>query len=436
MESCIRLVLRPNDKLFRRENKEVSSVIEKNSFGPVSALVTTVSMAFGQLKTSVLKRREEDIMSKFHLRLAGRWLIVFGILLMAPMSAWAQTSVSATMTGVITDPSGAVIPDVSITAINTGTQQTARTSTNPSGNFVLPNLPSGNYNVKAEKEGFQVCENLGVHLDPASSVQVNCTMKVGQVTQTVEVTALALQVQTTEAKVTRTVDTTQMQDLPVNGRNFVSLFGLQPGVVQSFSFNSFQAMSVFASQCTQVNGLTGESNNMLIDGTPSTRTRANGATVAMPSMDSISEVNIVTTGYMPEYSRAAGGQFAVNLKSGGDQYHGSVFEYLRNDALNARNFFSATVPKLDFNDPGFTVGGPVIPKGHKLYFFLSEEWNEEVSGGVTTGTVPTLHDRMGLLNDYCAVFTGSCPKVPAYLGGQTIDGEALVAGMPFPNNTI
>ena len=354
---------------------------------------------------------------------------------MAPLSASAQTSVLATMTGVIVDPSGAVIADVAITAVNTGTEQTARTSTNPSGNFVLPNLPSGDYNVRAEKQGFQVCESRGVHLDPAASVQVNCTMQLGQVTQTVEVQAQTVQVQVTDSKVTRTVDSTQMTDLPVNGRNFVSLLGLQPGVVQSFSFNSFQAMSLFASQCTQVNGLTGESNNLLIDGTPSTRTRANGATVAMPSMDSISEVNIVTTGYMPEYSRAAGGQFAVNLKSGGDKYHGTVYEFVRNSSMDARNFFSSTVPVLDFNDFGFTIGGPVIPNHHKLYFFLSEEWNREVSGSSYVNTVPTLEDRQGNLGPYCAVFT-SCPTVPAYLGGQTIGGEALVAGQPFPNNVI
>jgi len=262
-------------------------------------------------------------------------------------------------------------------------------------------------------------------------------MKVGQVTQTVEVTALALQVQTTEAKVTRTVDTTQMQDLPVNGRNFVSLFGLQPGVVQSFSFNSFQAMSVFASQCTQVNGLTGESNNMLIDGTPSTRTRANGATVGTPSMEAISEVNIVTTGYMPEYSRAAGGQFAVSLKSGSDRYHGSVFEYVRNDDFDSRYFFSSTVPALKFNDFGFSVGGPIIPKGHKLYFYVSEEWNREVSGNTEYGTVPTANDRAGNLNDYCqSSFAPVCPKVPAYLNGVVAGGNTLVAGQPFPNNTI
>jgi len=375
-------------------------------------------------------------MNRSHLRRSGFWLFAPGLLLLASMSAWAQTSVLGTLTGVISDPSGAVISGVAISAENTGTHQTAKATTNASGNFVLPNLPSGDYNVRAEKEGFEVCESTGVHLDPAASVQVSCTMKLGQVTQTVEVQASAVEVQVSDAKVTRTVDTTQMTELPVNGRNFVSLLGLQPGVVQSFSFNSFQAMSLFASQCTQVNGLTGESNNLLIDGTPSTRTRANGATVALPSMDSISEVNIVTTGYMPEYSRAAGGQFAVNLKSGGDKYHGTVYEFVRNSAMDSRYFFSSTVPVLDFNDFGFTIGGPVIPNKHKLYFFLSEEWNREVSGSTDNNTVPTAQDLQGNLAGYCAVFT-TCPTVPAYLNGTTgPTGATLVAGKAFPNDVV
>jgi len=348
----------------------------------------------------------------------------------------AQTAVLATIGGTITDSTGAVIPGAAITVTNTGTQAAAKTTTNSAGYYVVPDLPSGNYDVKTEKEGFQACSTLGVHLDPAANVQVNCTMQVGQVTQAIEVQASAVQVQTSDSQVARTVDQTQMTELPVNGRNFVSLFGLQPGVVQSFSFNSFQAMSLFASQCTQVNGLTGESNNLLIDGIPSTRTRANGATVGMPSMDSISEVQIVTTGYMPEFSRAAGGQFAVSLKSGGDQYHGSVYEFVRNDAMDARYFFSPSRPKLAYNDFGFSLGGPVIPKKHNLYFYLSEEWNREVTGNTEVGTVPTPADRTGDLTAYCAVFSGSCPKVPAYLDGVTANGETLVKNQPFPNNQI
>ncbi|MGA2072759.1 MAG: carboxypeptidase regulatory-like domain-containing protein [Terriglobia bacterium] len=375
-------------------------------------------------------------MIKLNVRARISLFAISAAALLLPMPALAQTAVLATIGGTITDSTGAVIPGAAITVTNTGNQLASKTSSNSAGYYVVADLPSGNYDVKAEKEGFEACSTLGVHLDPAANVQVSCTMQVGQVTQTVEVQASSVQVQTSDSQVARTVDQTQMTELPVNGRNFVSLFGLQPGVVQSFSFNSFQAMSLFASQCTQVNGLTGESNNLLIDGIPSTRTRANGATVAMPSMDSISEVQIVTTGYMPEFSRAAGGQFAVSLKSGSDQYHGSVFEFVRNDYMDARYFFSAGRPKLAYNDFGFAVGGPVIPKKHNLYFYLSEEWNREVTGNTEVGTVPTPADRAGDLSGYCAVFTKNCPKVPAYLNGVTANGETLVGGQPFPSDQI
>lgn len=340
-------------------------------------------------------------------------------LLLAAAPSFGQTSVSATIGGVVTDPSGAVIPGVSITVTNAGNQAVLKSTTNASGYYTLPNLPSGDYELKAAKEGFQTYDSKGIHLDPAANVEVNCTLQVGQVSQTVEVTASPVHLELSDSKVSRTVDSTQMEQLPVNGRNFVSLMGLQPGVAQSFTFNSFQAMGVFASQCTQVNGLTGESNNLLIDGAPSTRTRANGATVGMPSMDAISEVQIITTGYMPEYSRAAGAQTVVNLKSGTDQYHGSVFEFLRNDALDARYFFSSTRPKLTYNDFGFSVGGPVVPKKHKLYFFWTEEWEREVNGNTEVGTVPTSADRAGNLQGYCQVFTSNCPTVPQYLNGQS-----------------
>src|SRR5579862_883899 len=304
------------------------------------------------------------------------WKVVcFAIALLAtlPIASFSQTSVSATINGIVTDQSGAVVPGVKITVTNIGTRQVFTTTTNASGYYVVPNLPPGVYDLQAERKGFEVYLSRDIHLDPASSVRVDCSLKVGQVSQTVEVTAPPVQVQTTSSQVSRLVDSTQMEQLPLNGRNFVSLLGLQPGVVQGFTFNSFQAMSLFASQCTMVNGLTGESNNILIDGAPSTRTRANGAIVALPSTDAISEVNIITTGYMPEYSRAAGGQFVVNMKSGTDQYHGDAYEFVRNDAFDARYFFSSTVPKLSYNDFGYTFGGPVIPKKHKLYFFWAEE---------------------------------------------------------------
>src|SRR5262249_25541079 len=219
-----------------------------------------------------------------------------------------------------------------------------------SGYFVLPNLPAGTYDVTAEKENFKRCSHMGVTLDPAGNVSLACVLEVGEITQTVEVHGQATGVSTGEAKVSRVINETQVQEMPVNGRNFVSLLGLQPGVVQGFAFNSNQSMNEFATQCTHVNGLRGDANNVQIEGSPSTRTRANGAIVAPPSIDAIGEINIVTTGYMPEYSRGAGGQILIQLKSGTQQYHGGVYEFLRNDALDARNFFSPTVSTLKLNN--------------------------------------------------------------------------------------
>jgi len=351
--------------------------------------------------------------------------------MLSPLIASAQSS---SINGVVTDPSGAVIPGVQITITNTETQGVRTVTTNSSGFFVVPNLAAGIYDVVAKKQGFQSSIHKGIHLDPAATVAVNISLRIGTVTQEVSVTAPAVHLQTGSSEVSRLVNSTQMTELPLNGRNFVSLFALQPGVVTSFTFNSFQAENTFTSQSTQVNGLTGEDNNILLDGTPSTRTRANGAMVAMPSADAISEVNIITNGYMPEYGRAAGGQMVVTLKSGTDQYHGDVYYLNRNDAFNARYFFAKTVPRLNYNDFGFSVGGPipVKPFKHKLYFFDSEEWMRIVQGNTESGTVPTLQDRQGNLSGYCAIFPRSCPKVPAYLNG--VDG--LVAGQPFPNDQI
>src|SRR5947208_9696547 len=194
-------------------------------------------------------------------------------------------------------------------------------------------------------------------------------MQVGQMTQDGTVQSGAQTVQTEEGRVSRVINDTQIQEIPVNGRNFATLLALQPGVIQAFSFNSFQSMNLFATQDTHVNGMRGDANNVQIEGSPSTRTRANGAMVAAPSVDAIGEINIVTTGYMPEYSRGAGGQILIQMKSGAQQYHGGAYEFLRNDALDARNFFSPTVSKLKFNNFGCDFSGPVITHKNKLFLF-------------------------------------------------------------------
>ena len=358
-------------------------------------------------------------------------LLALGLTLCLAIPGFSQTQVLGTISGTVSDKSGAVIPDANITATNKGTNQTQSTTTNDTGYFILTNLPAGTYDVAAEKTGFQRCVRTGVILDPAGRVDVTCSMDVGQVTQTVEVTAQGLVVQTEEAKVSRVINTTQIQEIPLNGGNFASLLGIQPGVIQAFSFNSFQGMNLFATQDTHVNGLRGDANNLQIEGSPSTRTRANGAMVAAPSVDAIGEINIVTTGYMPEYSRGAAGQVLMQMKSGTQQYHGDVYEFLRNNALDSRNFFSSTVSNLKYNNFGYTIGGPVIPHRNKLFFFWSQSWNRFRTSSTTTATVPTALNRAANFSDACAAGL-PCPTVPAYLNG--VDG--LVAGQRFPNDTI
>ncbi len=363
----------------------------------------------------------------------GSFFLILTFTLTIP--SFSQTQVFGTISGTITDKTGAVVPGAEIAITNKGTGQSQTTTTGDSGYFVATNLPAGTYDVTAEKAGFQKCLNTGVILDPAGRVQLTCTMEVGQVTQVVEVQGQALLVSTEEAKVSRVINSTQIQDIPTNGRNFANLLALQPGVVQAFSFNTFQGMSLFATQDTHVNGLRGDSNNIQIEGSPSTRTRANGAIVAAPSLDAIGEMNIVTTGYMPEYSRGAGGQILIQMKSGATEYHGGAYEFLRNDALDARNFFSDKVSILKFNNFGYNVGGPVIPHKKNLFFYWSQEWGRVRTSSTTTATVPSALGRGGNFSEYCAAGL-PCPKVPAYLGGTVVGGNTLVAGQPFPNNQI
>jgi Carboxypeptidase regulatory-like domain len=371
-------------------------------------------------------------MSNSSVRWAGGWLALVSMLFVWPVFTFGQSAAFGTISGIVTDPSGALMPAVSVSVVNLGTQARYSTKTDSSGLFTVPNLPSGNYDVIAEKKGFQRYENTNVHLDPAASVEVHCQMAVGTVSQTVHVTSPLVHVQLSSPQVSRLISSHTLSQLPVNGRNFESLLALQPGVATTFTFNSYLGTNLGPTADTDVNGLTGESNNLVIDGAPSTRTRGNTDTIAPPSMAAIAEVNVVTNSFMPEYNRAAGGQIIATLKSGSDQYHGGVFEFDRNTDFDARSFFSTSVPKLDLNDFGFDIGGPVIPKKHKLYFFWTEEWLREVDGNTGLGTVPSVDDRNGDLANYCAATPDFCPKVPSYLNG--VDG--LVAGQAFPNDTV
>lgn len=349
---------------------------------------------------------------------------------------FAQVSTLGTITGTVTDPTGAVVPEASVTVTNMANGQSSKVTTNASGDFTVPNLPNGDYKLAVEKTGFKRLEKSSLHLDPAAVVHTPLVLELGQTTEVVEVTAETVLVETNTTQVSRVVNSQTLTEIPVNGRNYINMLALQPGVATSFTFNSFNATSLFASQNTHINGLRGDSNNFIIGGTSSTRTRANGATVAQPSEESISEVNVITTGYMPEYARGAAGQVVVQLKAGSDQYHGSAFEFARNDKLDARDFFQPKRAKLRFHDFGGSIGGPVIPRHHNAYFFATGELFRRRAASNVLATVPSLKDRNGDFSDFCVANPSRCPVVPAFLNGRKTSAGVLTAGQPFPNNTI
>lgn len=368
-------------------------------------------------------------------------LALGALVLAAPQAVHAQYHVNGTITGTITDPTGAVVEGAKVTAVNTATNTSQNTTTNSSGAYLFSDMAPATYTVTAVKEGFQTCQGNGVVLEPSATRTFSCALLVGQTTQTVSISAGALQVQTDTSQLNAVINSTQIEQLPDNGRNFANFMALEPGVA-GVSFDSFNSMNIFATQGVSVNGLRDSDNNILIEGVSSQRTRDNAATTAAPAIDAIGEMNIVATGFMPEYSRGAGAQVVVQLKSGTDHFHGSLYEYNQNTAYDsAANYAVGTqgnpAGTINWNNFGGTFGGPVPGTNKKLFFFFSEDITRQPGASPNNVHVPSALAHQGDFSEYCAAAI-ACPAVPQYLNGQTDPntGQTLVAGQPFPNNQI
>lgn len=366
-------------------------------------------------------------------------VLFLGIMLFRAPRSFAQYHVNGNITGTITDGSGAVVPGVKVTITNIANKASFSTETNKDGVYLFSDVSPATYAVSATKQGFETCAANNVLLEPADTRTFSCALTVGQVGETVTVNATALQVQTESAQVNSVVNSNQIAELPDNGRNFTNFLALEPGVA-GVSFDANNSMNIFATQGVSVNGQRDQDNNVLIEGVSSQRTRDNAATTAAPATDSIQEINVVAAGYLPEYSRASGAQIIVQLKSGTDKFHGSLYEYNKNtDYDSAVNFINPGTPVATYiwNNFGGTFGGPV-PKLHKrVFFFYSEDITRNPGESPNNVLVPSANAHVGDFNDYCAAGIG-CPTVPAYLNGQTDPntGQTLVQGQNFPNNTI
>lgn len=360
-------------------------------------------------------------------------------LLLASAIAGAQVT-TADVHGTVTDTSGALLPNAHVVITNTGTHNTRAADTNSSGEYTVTFLLPGHYSVSVEAKGFKAFTVSDLVVTGSDRARVDAHMEVGQATETVEVTAPPPLLQTDTSTVSSTVTERAVQDLPLSTRNLTSLIQLIPGVNEASSIDGLSSgqrpddrrqTSSFA-----VNGHDDILNNQLIDGTDNNE-RIIGTVGVKPSIDAVEEVTVQTNEYAPEAGRTAGGVVSIITKSGTNNFHGSLFEFFRNNALDARNPFdpkpNATTPispqsELRQNDFGGSVGGPIIK--NRTFFFFAYEGFRQVQGvqNPIFSSVPTLaQEQAGP-----AGIVAADPDIPA---GTPVDPIAakLFTLYPAPN---
>src|SRR3989442_411679 len=259
--------------------------------------------------------------------------------LVATGIVFAQSDLG-TISGFIKDQSGASVPNAKVTIKNqTGIER--QTTTNDSGYYSITNIPPGFYTMSAEAPGFQKYESTNNQLDPSGHLGLDATLALGAATQTVEVMASVVTLQTESAAVQKLVTREQIDSLELNGRNPIFMANLVPGTrggtLANLSFNFSQGPS-------NINGSRNPENLITYDGAPATRTRSNGTSLGSADVDSTQEVQILTADYAPEYGRTSGAQIRIVTKTGTQDFHGAVYEYLRNDAFNANTWTRNTNP--------------------------------------------------------------------------------------------
>ena len=337
--------------------------------------------------------------------------------------------VSATIGGSILDPSGSALAGAKVTITNTDRNQVAREiTTENAGTYTAPLLPIGNYSIKVEAKGFKTETRTNVVLNVNDSLKINFSLQVGAVTDTVEVKSQAVAVELGTPANATTIEGVQVRELSLSTRNYEQLVSLMPGVTASstdqlYIGNSSPAGTA-ATMPYSVNGNRNSSNNWTIDGADNVDRGSNLTLMMFPSVDSIAEFKVERSLYTADTGRAGGAQINVVTKSGNNQYHGDLYEFVRNDAFAANNWVNnaaqvkvngiVTVPPLRWNDFGGTIGGPV-PLGkkddHKTFFFFSEEARRIHTYTTLPPTLPTAAMLQGTFSQPVCLTTtaGVCP---------------------------
>jgi Carboxypeptidase regulatory-like domain len=302
-------------------------------------------------------------------------------------------SVTGRISGTVRDSSNAVVPGATVTVTNQATQIARTARTDHEGFYVVTNLPPGDYVVAVELSGFKTFVTSDNVLVADGRLTVDPTLEAGQMSETVSVIAQAGEtVNSTSGEIARVVDGEQVQSLALNGRNFLQLATLIPGS-PLLDFDAI-AQTTGGGGTIAVNGSRGDSNNLTVDGGFNLLKANNSVPGNNVGVDFIQEVKIHTSNFSAEHGRQSGAAINVTTRSGGNRLHGSLFEFLRNDELDARNFFATDVRKLRFNDFGHSVGGPI--RKNKFFFFGGQEWKYiRRTLDPARRTLPTLADLRG-----------------------------------------
>jgi Carboxypeptidase regulatory-like domain/TonB dependent receptor len=357
--------------------------------------------------------------------------------LLAPRAARSQ-QVNAAITGKVTDTSGAAIPDARVTATDLDRGTTLTTISNASGIYDLPQVPVGNYSIRVEKQGFQTAQQSKVTLVLNQVARLDFPLSVGTVTTTLEVTSAAPILQTDSTEVSTLLEAHAIAALPLATRNYNQLALLIPGSVTTSpaSFNTGQ--STFNSGRPYINGNREQANYYLLDGMDNNEFVDNNVAYS-PNVDAIQEFNVVTNNPNASYGQFLGGVISVSMKSGTNQYHGNLFEFVRNDFFNAnewsRNFstdptVNSAPAKLRWNEFGGTFGGPI--KKNKLFFFVDYQGSRfDNPPTSTTITTLTAQERTGDLSDIPGItlhYPGTTVAMPANLANAAICGPGQTMG--------
>ena len=341
--------------------------------------------------------------------------------------------------GFVKDETGAVIPGATVTVTHQETQLTRTTVSDAGGYYVFTALMPGAYNVDVELTGFRKWSQTGVRLDAAAKVSIDSTLKAGAISESITVVASApLQIDTQNRK---TIELKDVEDLTLNGRNPLNLATLTPGIRSGNAMGSYQGDSL-TNGGFNINGSRSDENLITVDGAIATRTRSAGAVIGTINADTVQEIQVLTSNYLPEYGRSSGGQIRFVTKGGAHDFHGSLYDYVRNEALDANSWsrnasgnplLSAPAP-LNVNQFGGTIGGPLMIPGHfntnrdKMFFFWAEEGIRYRANATQTDTVPSAKMRQG---DFSELLD------PTNLWfGKTVTVRDPQTGLPFPGNII